>query len=69
MKWPFKEGTKVRMTEYGFERFKEGDSNPRGLTGVVISPGRWCVVEWTNGRFNSYVEGTISPVQAKLENK
>ncbi len=69
MKWPLKAGTKVRMTDYGFERFKEGESNPRGLVGVVVVSGRWCVVNWPNGAINSYVEGTIAPIQVKLENK
>lgn len=67
-----KEGTKVRITELGFDWYGECDSNPKGITGVVeysdAYDGFIYHVNWDNGHSNSYEEGTLAEVVTSLEN-
>ncbi len=73
MMWPFKKGTRVRMTEYGLERYGESKDNPKNVIGEVghYDGAGWVGVMWDNGGFNSYEEDTIEPVRRvfHMENK
>ncbi len=73
MEFPFKKGTRVRMTEYGLDRYSESENNPKNVIGEVIGDDGvgWVYVNWGNKGHNSYEEGTIEPVRRvfHMENK
>ncbi len=71
MKWPYKKGTRVKMSISGHSFYGSGEWNPVGLWGTVTytSESGITEVKWDNGRSNLYRKGTLEPKPISLENK
>ena len=65
-----KERDRVVINELGHGLYGTSSTNPRGVEGVIEAVhGSIYLVEWDNGRCNSYREGTLELVNTSLENE
>lgn len=60
-------GDRVKMSARGMERWYNQSCNPHGKVGKVVDVGtRWTRVQWGSETFNSYEEGHLEVVEAKV---